>query len=413
MVKINKEFLNNIILQTYKDKIFWDDELKGFGLRIQGNTIGYLVRYNNIYGQRKLLKIANIDKITPNEARKRAKEIFAEIIQGRDPVAEKNKVKNTLNISELCELYLKEGTNHKKESTLYIDCGRIEHHIKPLIGNIRVTELNRANIEKMMFDIIKGEKIKKYAKSNKKRGTIKVTGGEYAASRSVSLLGAILEFAKTRNIITENVARGIKRPKDKIRDVFLTSEEITKFGKILRFAEENFKNDKAINIIKLLLLTGCRKNEIASLKWNYIDIKNQCFRFPDTKTGQQNRVFGKPVLDLLRKISKTDSPWVFPATTGNGHFSGVQKIFSEICQYKDSVTNKPILKKDNFCIHTLRHTFASIAVELGYTELTIAGLLGHRLRSVTSHYSHNSDKNLINSANEISLTLNKLITMEV
>ena len=73
----------------YKDKIFWDDELKGFGLRVQGNTIGYLVRYNNIYGQRKLLKIANIDKITPSEARKRAKEIFAEIIQGKDPVAKK------------------------------------------------------------------------------------------------------------------------------------------------------------------------------------------------------------------------------------------------------------------------------------------------------------------------------------
>ena len=158
-----------------------------------------------------------------------------------------------MTISELCELYLRDGVHHKKESTLYIDCGRIEHHIKPLIGNIRITELNRATVEKMMFDIIKGDKIKKYAKSKNRRGTIKINGGEYAASRTVSLLGAILEFAKTRSLITDNVVRGIKRPKDKIRDVFLTSDEIIKFGEILRLAEENFKNEKAINIIKLLL----------------------------------------------------------------------------------------------------------------------------------------------------------------
>lgn len=410
MVKINKEFLNNILPKNYKDKVFWDDELKGFGLRVQGQTVCYQIRYNNAYGQRKNLKLARIDKMTPMEARKRAKELFAEIIQGKDPFIEKNKLKKTMTVSELCELYLKDGTFNKKASTLYIDCGRIEHHIKPLIGNIYITELNRAHIEKMMLDIIKGDKIKKCAKSKNKHGTIKVKGGVYAASRTVSLFGAILEFAKKRQIISENVARGIKRPTDKVRDVFLTSEEITKFGTILKCAEDNFVNSKAITIIKLLLLTGCRKNEICSLKWNYIDFTNQCFRFPDTKTGQQNRVFGKTVLEILAKIPKLDSEWVFPATTGTGHFTGVQKIFSEICKYTD-VTAHPILAKKDFCLHALRHTFASMAVELGYTELTIAGLLGHKLRGVTNHYSHITDKNLINSADYISEHILNLLNL--
>lgn len=412
MVKINKEFVNSVSQNNYKDKIFWDDELKGFGLRIQGKTMGYWVRYNNIYGQRKNFKIANVEKMTPMEARKMAKEIFAEIIQGKDPAGEKQKIKNTMTINELCDLYLKDGTFNKKASTLYVDSGRIEHHIKPLIGNLRVTEITRAHIEKMMLDIIKGDKIRKCLKSKNKRGVTKVVGGKYAASRTVSLFGAILEFAKNRKIVTENVARGIKRPKDKIREVFLTSDEITKFGHILKIAEENLKNDKALNIIKLLLLTGCRKNEIASLKWSYIDVQNQCFRFPDTKTGQQNRIFGKSVLDILSKIDKTESEWVFPATTGSGHFTGVQKIFSEIGKYKNKETNKLILEKDKFCLHALRHTFASMAVELGYTELTIAGLLGHHLSGVTFHYSHNTDKNLINSADVISNRIFNLLYEE-
>ncbi|MCI5544060.1 MAG: site-specific integrase [Azospirillum sp.] len=409
MVKVNKEFINQIITESYKDKIFWDDDLKGFGVRAQGKSYTYVLAYIDKYGKQKRFKICKIDKLTPLQARNHAKELFADIIKGNDPVQEKSKQKNTLTTSELCSLYLQEGTLHKKASTLYIDKGRIQHHIIPLIGNIPITEINRATIEKMMLDIIKGDKIRKRAKSQNKRGTTLIKGGEYAASRTVSLLTAILEFAKHRKLISENPGRGIQRPKDKVRDVFLSPDEITDFGTALTQAKNNLKNSKALNIILLLLLTGCRKNEIASLKWSYVDFRRQCFMFPDTKTGQQNRIFGKTVANILQQIKKEGSDWVFPATSGDGYFKGVQKIFAELKQNKKEDTGQPLIRNSKLCLHSLRHTFASIAAEMGYTELTIAGLLGHKLGGVTNHYSHNTDKNLITSADCVSAEIMRLL----
>lgn len=411
MVKINKEFINQIITKKYKDKIFWDDDLKGFGIRVQGKSYTYVLTYMNKYGKQKRFKICRIDKLTPLQARNYAKELFADIIKGNDPTQEKNKQKNMLTTTELCHLYMQEGTLHKKASTIYIDKGRIEHHIIPLIGNIPITELNRGIIEKMMLDIIKGDKIRKQAKSQNKRGTTLIKGGQYAASRTVSLLTAILEFAKNRKLISENPGRGIQRPKDRIRNVFLSPDEITDFGIALTQAKNNLKNNKALNIILLLLLTGCRKNEIASLKWSYIDFRHQCFRFPDTKTGQQNRIFGRSVADILQHIKKEESDWVFPATSGDGHFKGVQKIFSELKQNKKEDTGQPLIQNSKLCLHSLRHTFASIAAEMGYTELTIAGLLGHKLGGVTNNYSHNTDKNLIISADHISAEIMRLLQL--
>lgn len=409
MVKINKEFVNSIIGQKYADKIFWDDELKGFGIRVQGKAMSYIIIYTNNFAKQKKFKICSIDKLSPAEARKQAKELFATIIQGKDPVEEKNKLKNTITINELCDLYWKEGTLHKKASTLYIDRGRIEHHIKPLIGKIPVTEVTHSTIEKMMLDIINGDKIKKHAKSKNKRGTTLIKGGKYAASRTISLITAILEFAKRRKIISDNPGRGIQKPKDKVRNVFLSPNEITEFGTALIQAKNNFKNIKALNIILLLLLTGCRKNEIASLKWSYIDFRHQCFMFPDTKTGQQNRFFGKTVSDVLLSIKKENSDWVFPATSGSGYFKGIQKIFTELKQYKNETTGQTLIRNSRLCLHSLRHTFASIAADMGYTELTIAGLLGHKLGGVTNHYSHSTDKSLIDSADCVSTKIMELL----
>jgi integrase len=87
--------------------------------------------------------------------------------------------------------------------------------------------------------------------------------------------------------------------------------------------------------------------------------------------------------------------WVFPADRGNGHFIGVRKVLGRVC-------HKAGLK--GVTPHVLRHTFASVAGDLGYSELTIAALLGHAMGSVTAGYVH-LDADLVTKADRVSSVL--------
>ena len=404
------------------DKTYWDDEITGLGVRLRGQSKTWILMYRNSYGIKKKLTIGSTKKFTPTEARKKAKEFLADILlNDKDPALEKVETRKVMSFSDLCDLYLLEGTSHKKPSTIANDKSRIECHIKPLIGQLPIKAINVSVIDKLKLDIING-KTAKITPSSKKRGLSVVKGGQSIAKRTLEMLSAIMEFAITRNYISSNPVKQIKKPKTNKREVFLTIDDIKELGKALNTAEElHLCNTSAINAIKLLTLTGCRKDEVLSLKWNYIDFENQCFRFPDTKTGAQIRAFGLGAKHLLQTIEQTlphnydKDSWVFPATRGNGYFIGLLKTFNKICSlttdYKNEQTEeekKPFISK-NICLHTLRHSFASVGADMNYNELTIAGLLGHKLGGVTNRYSHNVDKSLVFAADKISLHIEQAL----
>ncbi|MEZ5896385.1 MAG: site-specific integrase [Parvularculaceae bacterium] len=149
--------------------------------------------------------------------------------------------------------------------------------------------------------------------------------------------------------------------------------------------------------MKALALTGCRRGEILSLPWGWFDAKNSCIRFGDTKTGAQMRPIGKSAVEFLQSQPRNENiEWIFPAKTDDGYFIGLPRVFERLCAragIKDA------------SIHTLRHSFASAAAGLGYSELTIAGLLGHSLSGVTARYAHMPDKALLAAADIISLRI--------
>ncbi|MCK5296019.1 MAG: tyrosine-type recombinase/integrase [Alphaproteobacteria bacterium] len=402
-MRLNKTFIVSL-KQHDKPKTYWDSELKGFGLRVQGKSKSWVIMYRNAQGKQKMLTLSKIDKLTPDEARKEAKRKLADVTKGKDPASEKTAKRKAMTVSELCDFYMKEGCENKKPYTIKMDIGRIERHIKPLIGNLAVTSLTTAIVEKMMIDIARGKTaIEK--KGDKPRATIKVTGGKGTANRTMGMFASILEFAKRYKIIERNPARGVKRFASQKKDVFLDIEEIQNLGKALQEAGKQGESQRSIEATKLLLLTGCRKMEVLSLKWEYVDFKNKCFRFPDTKTGKQIRAFGQGALDLLVEIKhNSKSKWVFPSSVNDKHFIGLPKAFRRIRKLEDTETGKPFIGED-ITLHTLRHSFASIAADIGFTELTIAGLLGHSLGGVTNRYSHNVDSSLISAADKVSLRI--------
>ena len=121
-----------------------------------------------------------------------------------------------MTVAALCDLYLKEGASEKKASTLAIDKGRIERHIKPLLGKRRISEVTSADVRRFMRDVADGKTAADV--KTKARGRAIVEGGKGTAARTVGLLGGIFTFAVAEKLRTDNPVRGVKRFADK-RDV--------------------------------------------------------------------------------------------------------------------------------------------------------------------------------------------------
>jgi integrase len=271
-----------------------------------------------------------------------------------------------------------------------LDRSRIETHVKPLIGRLTVRSLTAADIERMKADIIAG----KTARPRNGRGG-NATGGSATAARTMGMLGTILEYARTSlKIIKENPARGLKKPPDRKQRRFLNFEEISKLGHAMRDAEAAGENPIALAAIRLLLLTGLRRMEALALRHSSVDGAARCIRFEDTKSGPQLRPIGAEAVLVIKAQSPRDvCHWVFPTSHGDGHFIGLPKVLQRICA-------KAAL--EGVTIHVLRHSFAAAAAEMGFSVLTIAGLLGHSVPGVTARYAHIPDAALVSAADTVS-----------
>lgn len=160
----------------------------------------------------------------------------------------------------------------------------------------------------------------------------------------------------------------------------LSRDELAQLGRTMAVMEREGEHPTALAAIRALLLTGFRRMEVLGMHREWVRANEHCICFPDTKTGGQVRIIGQAAIDLLEaQPIREGSPFLFPADWGDGHFIGVVRVLDRVCAKA---------KLEDVTPHVLRHTFASIAAELGFTEMTIAGLLGHAARGVTQRYVH-------------------------
>jgi len=140
--------------------------------------------------------------------------------------------------------------------------------------------------------------------------------------------------------------------------------------------------------------------EVLAMRKEWIEPDDNCVAFPDTKSGAQIRAAGDAaIIELMSQGQRSASPYVFPADWGNGHFIGVVRVLDRVCARAGLEKVTP---------HVLRHTFASIAASLGFSELTISGLLGHGPRGVTQRYVH-LDAALVIAADQVSAEIARLL----
>jgi integrase len=385
-----------------KDYVVWDDELPGFGLRVfTSGKRSYVIQYRSL-GRSRRYTIGLHGVWTAESARQEAKVQLGRVAQGDNPAEERQLDHKAITVKELCALYLNDlnaglilgkGGRPKKPTTIITDTGRIERHIIPLLGTRRVKDLTKADINKVLKDIMAG-KTRVSVKTKKLRGKAIVRGGAGTATRTVGLLGGILTYAVESGIIATNPAHGLKKPKDNVRSRRLTEAEYRTLGEMLRNAEK--KDEKYImtaDIIRQIALTGCRRSEMIGLMWTEADTDGSCLRLIDSKEGTSIRPIGIPVVEFLEGRRETVfGTYVFPGSGADNAFGSFPNHWEQI--FRDS----PLA---GVTPHVLRHSFASIGNDLGFTEVTIAALVGHAKGSVTSKYIHTLDTALIMAADTI------------
>jgi integrase len=385
-----------------KDYVVWDDELPGFGLRVfTSGKRSYVLQYRAL-GRSRRYTIGLHGVWTAEGARQEAKVQLGRVAQGDNPAEERQLDHKAITVKELCTLYLNDlnaglilgkGGRPKKPTTIVTDIGRIERHIIPLLGTRRVKDLTKADINKALKDIMAG-KTRVSVKTKKLRGKAIVRGGAGTATRTVGLLGGILTYAVEAGIITSNPAHGLRKPKDNVRQRRLSEAEYRTLGEMLRKAAEEEKYAMTVDIIRQIALTGCRRSEMIGLKWTEADTEASCLRLEDSKEGESIRPIGLPVVEYLEQRHTGDvGSYVFPGRGEDNAFGSFPNHWEQL--FKDSALS-------DVTPHVLRHSFASIANDLGFTEVTIAALVGHAKGSVTSKYIHTLDTALIMAADTIS-----------
>ena len=382
MPKISKSVVDKSKPQK-SEYFIWDEGIPGFGVRIYPSGIkSYIFQYRK--GKRtRRIALGKHGVLTPHKARNKAIDYWNQTNDGGDPSVERYQSSNDLSVSELCDLYLAEGCSHKKASTLATDKGRITRHIKPSIGKMLASEVSKDDVSKFMNDIIAGKTA--VDEKTKSRGRARVTGGKGTASRTIGLLGGIFTFAIQKGIRDDNPVHSVKKPKDNKRQRFLSELELKRLFEFLNQPDGLSLNSNAVPAIKLLLLTGCRKSEILTLKWDYVDFENSYLLLPDSKTGEKKvpvNDLGIQTLNGLKRIK--GNPYVFPSTNG-GHYTGLQKCWEKVRAH---------LGLEGVRIHDLRHSFATIMASQGASLLLIGKVLGHADPKTTQIYAHLVDKDV-------------------
>jgi len=366
----------------------WDAQMPGFGVRVRpSGAMSYVVVYRAGSGRgapQRRYTIGSVGKITPDQARERARVVLGAVAHGKDPAGEKTGERDTPTVAALADRFLTEHVDAKrKPGTAATYRYVIESAVKLHLGTTKADKLTRAAVAKM-------------------HNALKNTPSW--ANRALAVVGSMYTFAARAGIVSEdmNPARKMDKFAENSRERFLTTEELERLGEAIREAEtagipwevdeaaprakhiakrENrFTkiNPFAAAAIRLLLFTGCRLREILHLKWEHVDMERGLLFLPDSKTGRKTVVLNAPALALLAGLDRLGS-YVVPG-------DNPERPRADLKRPWEAVSKRVGIS--GVRLHDLRHTYASVGAGGGLGLPIIGKLLGHMQSSTTHRYAH-------------------------
>ena len=258
------------------------------------------------------------------------------------------------------------------------DAEHIAVHLKP-----STQKEYRRSLEKFILPVFANRPIAEVSREEVARFHHKHRHIPYQANRCLEILSKMFNLAELWGLRPDgsNPRKHIKKYREEKRERFLSAAELRRVGQVLDEMEaEGLEMPSAIAAVRLLILTGCRLNEIMTLKWSYVDLGAGTLNLPDSKTGAKVVHIGKPAADVLRGIPPLPgNPWVITGKNPGARLSDLQPFWQRL-------RARAGLKDAR--IHDLRHTFASAAVAAGQGLPMIGKLLGHTQVQTTARYAH-------------------------
>jgi integrase len=344
------------------NKIYWDGagSVPGFGVRVTAaGHRAFILNYRTRTTKReRRITIGSPPAWTLAAARESAAEHRRRIDGGDDPLAELAAGRAAPTVADLAERFMADELPKRRESTRVDYSAIIRSYIFPALGRLKTAEVRHADIEKLH---------RKIAET-----------APYRANRTVAILSRMFNLAIKWQMRTDNPAKGIERRPEEKRERYLSPAEIVRLAEALAA-----RPGASANAVRLLLLTGARRNEILSAEWSQFDLQSGIWVKPAaaTKQAKLHRVpLSAPALQLLIEMrgKAGPSPFLFPSTDGKPQ-AGLKRFWRTIC--RDA-------QLDGVRTHDLRHTFASVLASSGLSLPIIGQLLGHSQPGTTARYAH-------------------------
>ncbi len=348
-----------------KDTLFWDRDLAGFGVRVHpsGRKV-YVVQSRGPHGSKRV-SLGCHGEITADAARKRAATVIGRIKRGEDLETEP---KGPFTVESLAERFLRVYVAvHCKPGTVRLYRNALKNQILPALGARAVESIGT------------GDAIALHRRLH---------ATPHQANQAIRVFSRMMTLAQDWELYLEdtNPCRSVKMYKVPARERFLSREEFRRLGRVLNEAESDGSvGSGAIAAVRLLVLTGCRRSEILSLRWDDVDRTAGVLRLRDSKTGPRSVPLTRAVAAVLERLPRA----AVPRTAGSEkviageRFGGGRSRFH---QHWKTIRERAGL--NDVRLHDLRHSYASWALGVGENLQTIGRLLGHRKIGTTARYAH-------------------------
>jgi integrase len=367
--------------------IYWDEELSGFGLRINQNGVVSFVLTYYIHKIQKRMTIGRHPEWSVIAARNEAAELRKQIREGRDPLDEREQIRNEPTLGEWIDRYLTSAELKKKRPNTQREVQRMARTIlKPALGERQLKAITRHDIERLHMSLEETR---------------------YQANRLLSLLSKLFNDAIRDEVVAKNPVLGVTRFEEEKCERYLSPDEFERFQTALdkylaqhqgtRY-ESGARN--AVNALRLLLLTGSRADEVTGATWAEFDLARRSWTKPARRTKQAKAStipLSPEAVELLMSMK--------PRRAEGPLFARVslRRPFYAVCEMaglgkQETVKTKGGREAKKFMpdlrIHDLRHSYASTLVSNGISLPVIGKLLGHANASTTQRYAHLQDEAL-------------------
>jgi integrase len=338
------------------NRLYFDTEVRELALRVTAAGARAWVITYTVQGRTRRYTIGAWPDWSTALARDEARRVLRDVDLGNDPLAGRQAFREAPTVAELAERFEREVLPRNRPATRAAYRHLLKAYVLPSLGRLKVAAVTHADVERMHREATQH--------------------GAYVANRALAMLGRMMSLAVKWQICPDNPARGIERNHEERRTRYLTAEEVARLSEVLA----GHTNRQSANIVRLLLLTGARKGEVLSMRWEDLDLEAGVWTKPSSHTKQkkEHRVpLSAPARELLAGIERS-GPWVFPGDTAEGHQSDIKRFWAAV-RKKTGIRARP---------HDLRHTYASVLASSGASLPLIGALLGHSLPQTTARYAH-------------------------